>query len=189
MQHQREFYIPKGATKVAAKGANVTFYLSQNAAGQPTALCFVGKAQKPTWHYRFRSEADRAKRVQAQIEAATAAEARRKERREARNKPHNLEAGVILFTSWGYDQTNTEFYEVVDVPSPCYVVLQEIGAPLVRGEESFMSGNRFPDPESRIGQPFRRKVDMAGGSPSIKISSCQTAWVWDGKEKLTSWYA
>lgn len=185
----REFYIPKGAMKIAPKSANVVFYVFNNRNGAPAAMCFVGKAQKPTWHYYFASEAKREAKIRAQIAHTAEREKASAERRKARNKPHSLEKGLILYTCWGYDQTNTEFFEIVDVPSPCYVLLQEISAPLVRGEESFMSGNRMPDPEHRIGEPFRRKVDMAGGSPSVSIDQVRTAWVWDGREKLVSWYA
>lgn len=186
---QRAFYIPKGAIKIAPKGVDVVFYLSENRNGQPTALCFVGKAKRPTWHYRFASPAAREKRIADQIASTRRAEELRAERRAERSKPHNLEKGLILYTSWGYDQTNVEYYEVIDVPSPCFVVVQEIGAPLARGEESFMSGNSVPDPETRIGKPLRRKVNMQGGSPSVKINDVVTAWVWDGKERYSSWYA
>lgn len=189
LQAKREFYIPKGAARVAMKDGGAVFYLYRTKAGEPAAVCFVGRAEKPTWRYRFRSDAEREQRVRRQIEVVRQRATDRAERRKRSNRPHTLEKGLILYTSWGYDQTNTEFYEVIDVPSPCYVVLQEIAAPLVRGEESFMSGNRMPDPDARIGEPFRRKVDMTGARPSVRINSVVSAWIWDGKEKSVSWYS
>lgn len=185
----RAYYIPKGAVKVTMKSGGATFYLYKNAADQNCAMCFVGNAQKPTWRFRFLTEADRTKKIKAQIEAVNARSAEMAKRRSERNKAHSLEKGLILYTSWGYDQTNTEFFEIVDVPSKNFVTLQEIAAPLTNGEEGFMSGNRMPDPETKIGAPFRRKVNMSGGSPSISIDSCRNAWVWDGKSKRVSWYA
>ena len=78
---------------------------------------------------------------------------------------------------------------MISVPSKCYVELQQIGAPLTRGEEGFMSGKSVPNPENKIGEPLRRKVDMSGSRPSVRIDSVATAWIWDGKEKYSSWYA
>lgn len=189
MKPKREFYIPKGAVKVAPKGVDVVFYIFQNKAGQPCAMAFVGKAQKPTWHYRFSSIAAREKRMAELVASVKARADENAKRRAARNKPHNLGPGVIMYTSWGYEQTNVEFFEVIEAPSACFVVLQEIAAPLVNGEEGFMSGRSFPDPERKIGKPIRRKVSMNCGSPTVSIDSVRTAWVWDGREKRVSWYA
>lgn len=194
MRITREEYIgflPSNRRKVTAKGCDAVFYLYETQ-GAPAACCFLGKAQKPTWRFRFGSDAARAKHIASAIEGRTAAEARTKARRAERNAPHGLEKGVILNTSWGYDQTNVEFYEVVDVPSPCYVVLQEIGQQTANDAPdgySSMSDHRMPDPENKIGAPFRRKVDMCGKDPSITISSCQRATLWNGKPAYVSWYA
>ncbi len=179
---------PENSQKISVKDGLATFYSYTNRAGQPCVMVLKGRSRKAK-QFRFTSEASRSKYIEQQVQAIISRKEAAKARRAERNKPHNLEPGVILYTNWGYDQTNVEFYEVVEVPSACYVVLQEIAAPLVRGEESYMSGNCFPDPERKIGEPLRRKVDMSGTRPSVRINSVVTAWIWDGKEKTTSWYA
>jgi len=52
MKLTREFYIPKGATKVAAKDTDAIVYIKR---GEPffQVMAFAGKRQKPDYHYRF----------------------------------------------------------------------------------------------------------------------------------------
>ena len=33
------------------------------------------------------------------------------------------------------------------------------------------------------GDPSQHRVNMRWDNPSVKISSCETAWLWDGKPK------
>lgn len=181
-------HIPENATTVKMKSGGAVFYLYQNRDERPCVVYYIGKRTKGP-SYRFKNEAERAAHIEKIINNVQANAEQAAARRAERNKPHNMEEGLILYTSWGYDQTNVEYYEVIDVPSPCYVVLQQIGAPLARGEESFMSGSSVPNPDNKIGEPIRRKVDMSGSRPSVKICNVVTAWIWDGKEKRSSWYA
>jgi hypothetical protein len=46
--------------------------------------------------------------------------------------------GDILHHSWGYDQTNCDFYQVVEAKKAS-VILKKIGAKTVPGSEGFMS--------------------------------------------------
>lgn len=180
--------IPNNARKVAMKSGGATFYLFEDKSGKPCVRFYKGKSTKAKT-FSFRSPDFRGKYIENIITNINASEKEAAKRRAERNKPHNLEKGLILYTSWGYDQTNVEYYEVISVPSKCFVELQQIGAPLARGEEGFMSGKSVPNPENKIGKPFRRKVDMSGSRPSVRIDSVATAWIWDGKEKYSSWYA
>ncbi|MGH1415360.1 MAG: hypothetical protein ACRBB0_17865 [Pelagimonas sp.] len=178
---------PDNSQKIFVKGGLATFFTYRNLKGQPCVCYYVGKSAKAK-RYSFPTEEKRAEFVERVITNLRATADEKAKRRAEQNKPHNLEKGLILYTSWGYDQTNTEFYEVIKVPSKCYVVLQQIAAPLVGGETDHMSGNRVPNPDNKIGEPLRRKVDMSGSRPSVRICDVVTAWIWDGKEKSVSWY-
>ena len=103
-------------------------------------------------------------------------------------RPHALTEGDILSCSWGYEQTNVDFYVVVSVPSPQFVTLRQIAAPLIE-QTGHMQGTRVPDPDMRKGKELRRHVDMSGGTASVKISSYEYARMWDGKPQHVSWYA
>lgn len=47
MRMTREFYIPKGAVKVADKQSDAVAYLYSTPAGQPAVRVFYGKQSKP----------------------------------------------------------------------------------------------------------------------------------------------
>ena len=59
----REFYVPKGATKVADKTSDAVAYLYASGNGQPAAMVFYGKQSKPVWRFRFTTAAKREAKV------------------------------------------------------------------------------------------------------------------------------
>lgn len=180
----REQYVPSGATKIVPKDANVEFYLYQGPRG-PSAMAFIGKARKPSWRFYFLSEADREKRILNTIEGVKASAAIKAKWKAERQKPHTLKLGDILYSSWGYDQTNIDFYEVTALIGKSMVELRQLCVDTT--ETGFMSGSTTP----RLGvyrdeTRLRRKVS---GNNSVSIESYAGAYPWDGKPKSCSWYA
>lgn len=94
-----------------------------------------------------------------------------------------LEKGMILVTSWGYEQTNVEFFEVVQVKG-CSVFLREISCDL--SETGFMCGNALPRKGEYVGEIIKRVVR---GGDYVKISDSRSAHLWDGRAMYRSWYA
>lgn len=179
---------PANAAKVAMKCGGATFMLFEDFKGRPCAYYLIGKSKKPKRFY-FRSEASRAKHVSEVVANVKARKEAADKARTERNQPHNLQAGDILSASWGYDQTNVDFFKVVEVPSACYVVLQEIGYCLAEDSNGAMSGRVMPDDSKSKGEPTRHKVSMCSGSASVKIHSSANARPWNGKSMYVSWYA
>lgn len=105
-------------------------------------------------------------------------------------KRRTFAKGAILYTSWGYDQTNVEFYRITR-RTPCSVQLEEIGCQTVPGSEGFMCCRVIPDPQKVVGQVkgLRRVYVHDDKERSLQISDCQTAWLWEGGEQYNSWYA
>lgn len=66
-------------------------------------------------------------------------------KRARRETAHGLSVGDILFSSWGYDQTNVDFYEVVRVPSARSAVVRQIKQETTENSSS-MSGVTVPKP-------------------------------------------
>ena len=64
--HKREFYTPEGGTLVDPQGSDAAIY-TYDTSGTLYALAFHGRAQKPDWHYRFRSEEQRTRAVETFI--------------------------------------------------------------------------------------------------------------------------
>ncbi len=82
------------------------------------------------------------------METAGAKERKRQARAQFQN-PYKV--GDILHHSWGYDQTNCDFYQVVEVKKAS-VVLRKIGAGTVPGSGGFMSECLMPVKDAFIPQ-------------------------------------
>ncbi|GGI90566.1 hypothetical protein [Legionella impletisoli] len=97
---------------------------------------------------------------------------------------HNIKVGTIFYACWGYEQTNINFYEVIELVGKCTLVLQELKQ--TRTPCSYLSGNTKPVPSSYIGSPFRKRINRDG---LVKISSCELGTIWDGRTLSYSQYA
>jgi hypothetical protein len=180
-------FIPEGARKVAMKSGGAVFYLYEQS-GAPCARCFIGKAINPSWHYRYSSEKKRAEAIERQIASIQAREAEKADRKARANAPHGWEVGLILSASWGYDQTNVDFYEVVEVVGKSMVRIEKIGGQAANDQGEgvcSMSNYVVPDVEKRSGEFQRCKVSFG----RVKVSSSSSASAWDGKRRFCSWYA
>lgn len=144
------------------------------------------KSVKPVVKGYFTSDKSREAAITDQINRCRSRVATKKQRTAERNQPHTLKVGDILSGSWGYEQTNVEFYEVVGVPSPCYVEVRE----LCQSSEAtgFMQGTCRPVPGkyTERSKVIRRK---AGPTNSVKISESIRLSLWDGRTKNWTNYA
>lgn len=93
--------------------------------------------------------------------------------------------GTIFYTSWGYEQTNVDFYKVVSVANKFFTVekLENIS----RDAGSFMSTYEMPGEST--GEKFRGSYkEYPSGEIYYRIEG-HAARVWDGTEKTASHYA
>jgi hypothetical protein len=162
----RSHYIPKGATRYADKLSSAVVYAYSNAAGMPLLIGFHGKAQKPDFHYRYANEERRTAKAKAHFEAIRAREAYAIEQRAKRNaEGHELKVGSILRSSWGYDQTNVDFYQVTKLIGAKMVEIQQIAG---EGFETLaMQGETAPMVGSFKGKPMRKRAQ----GDTVKIES------------------
>jgi hypothetical protein len=134
----------------------------------------------------------------------------KEQKKEARAKFQNpYKVGDILHHSWGYDQTNCDFYQVIGV-KPASVVLRKIGAKTVPGSEGFMSESLMPTKDAFIDHGTQALTkfdhDITPESPTItkRVSfyvkedgslryfiPVPYGWcdLWEGKPEYSSWYA
>ena len=151
------------------KSSAVTFLWEAN--GKFYALGFGGKRRKPDYHYWFRTAEARADHVRNHFQRVQTTEQRTRERREARKATgRGLDVGDVLYTSWGYDQTNVDYYQVTGLIGKTMVALREIGADIT--ETGWLQGTCKPCPDSFIGPEFRR-VAKDG---TCTIDKVRTAW-------------
>jgi hypothetical protein len=184
----REFYIT-GATELHNDGY-LSAYLKPGE--KPVLITFKGKSNKPVVNGWFRTADALYTYYTKWLEAAqaqkVAADARALERKvEKAAFKHDFEIGDILYSSWGYEQTNVDFYQVVGKTDKT-ITVREIAKEYK--ELGWLRSNSKARKDAFVGEPFRRTVKYCnGGKGTIDIESYSGAWEWDGSEKYESRYA
>lgn len=166
------------------------------------ALRFRWHGVKKVW-YGYKDEAT----VRAAIDGKDAPEAASAESKPAANK-YGVQVGDIFWASWGYDQTQTDFFQVVALVGASSVRVREVH-PRMTGESaiSSMSADRTysidreilpPAPSSVFikdqerGDIKRLKSYAADGvsDPLFKLDTFANAYLCKGGEITTyeSWY-
>jgi hypothetical protein len=142
----------------------------------PYGVAFAGKANKPLWNYRFRNEQERQKRIDETIKSRKYVlentQNRLKERREYQ---HPYKEGDVFYTSWGYDQTNVDFYQVTEVKGKM-ILLREIGKKSVDERED--TGVEYVVPSK--GHFVGGVIKAIPKGPGVKIEG-HYGTLWEGK--------
>lgn len=173
-------WYPDGATRLEAPEVNAVAYLYGL-----SAIAYHGKATKPDWHYSFKSEERRLAYLNKwRANLAAHRDSVAKIKAERATFEHTLKVGDVLHYSWGYDQTNLEFYEVVGT-SRKSVSLRRIAAAST-GQDGFMSGHYVPLRGKYLEPALRLKPVRPGNYVSMKFGSASK---WTGSPSYASWYA
>ena len=82
-----------------------------------------------------------------------------------------VNVGDIFVSSWGYDQTNVDFYTVLTV-----------------NYTGHMQGICIPNPKEVGNKPLTKRILSMNGSPYFKMASYASASPWNGREQhFTEW--
>ena len=159
--------------------------------GKPTATIWAGTAYKPYANYCFSSEEKRDEYVSNQF----AREAERNEAKEAektRKKAFktSFKVGDILYSSWGYDQTNIDFYQVTEVSKTGKTIkIRKIKSKTVE-TVAWAQERVVACPDEFCGGEMRKVVQSYGeNSEYVSIASYASARKWDGSPCLETSYA
>lgn len=131
--------------------------------GKYLALFFIGSSAKPACHYAYSTIEKRADAIsQFHADMKNRADRKVRERVEQKAKGHTFKVGDIVNTSWGYDQTNVDFYAVTRVSRAC-VWVRKI---LQDGEATgFMQERVWPKmPIEMVGEESRHVATRGGFS-------------------------
>lgn len=156
--------------------------------GHPTfsAGAWAGKADKPLWNHYYRNENQRERKIQDTIQAYQyRVEAKRQRMEERKNFQHGFQVGDILVASWGYDQTQNDWFQVVALYGKA-IGIREIESEVVSRSTGADMRVGLPD---RFTGPLLKKIPQgSGGQAHVKIHNSATAYKWDGKPKYeTGW--
>lgn len=156
---------------------DITTYTSEK--GHAGALVFVGKANKPVIYAIYSSPDQRDSGVMTVIENVDARDRQTAARRAERHTPHTLKVGDILMCSWGYDQTNVDYYQVVALKGKTMISAREIGASYTDGYSHVV-----PVKDKFIGEAKTYRVN--GQNNSIAAYSFASAYPWDGRPEYVT---
>jgi hypothetical protein len=182
MKLPREAYIPTDYDeKLEADDSTAVVYLYMTASVY-YAVGFGGKRSKPDFHYRYRNAEHRAEHVKQYMDNIAANEKSSRERRAKANAfEHTLKVGDILYSSWGYDQTNIDYYEVTQVVGKKTVKIREIGLTRVDDDSThFTAENVVPLKGRYVGEEMLKRVKEGN---VVSIASYANAYPWDGTPK------
>lgn len=143
-----------------------------------------GKAVKVAYYARY-TDRETAMRVierdyHWQLERAANKAANRAEKKAFKT---NLKVGAILVGTWGYDQTNVEAFQVLEVSESGKSIKMRAVALRSEGETSWCSSNVTPVVNSFIGPTIRGMVQPEDRVP---YKHCSLR-LWNGKAMHQSW--
>jgi len=101
----------------------------------------------------------------------------------------NVKVGDIFVNSWGWEQTNIDYFQVVAKPTAKTVIVREIALERVEGTEQphGMACDVRPVPNEFIGEEMKKRIDNYGG---FKVNSFSSARPTEANKKhYMSWYA
>ena len=175
-----------GAIVESYRGATIISYTSGN--DKPCVAIYTPfrKGIKPAYNYAFATDADRAKFI-AETKAVIDRDTEAAERRAAEYAAEaaKIQTGSILYSSWGYDQTNIDFFKVLSRKNNT-VTMQKIGSKVVSYNNNHMSGQKVADESVIDGEAMTKRINKFG---NITLNSFAFCGVWDGRPLSFSEYA
>lgn len=163
----------------------VVFY-GTNKNGTPSAIGYAGKSKKSTWYFSFSNEKqfqEKMNRFLEGLEQHELAKVKWRAERAAYDARSEYKAGDIVYNSWGYEQTNIDYYQVLEV-SAKFLKLRPIASRMTDSEQSqSMSGRCEPIPDQFTGEAMKRGVSKGGVNFKHGCGS-----KYDGRPRYCSWY-
>jgi len=185
----KERYIPKDykeyRTLHMLKENPVAVVYSQEVDGKIFAIAYVGKAKNHQWHLIFRSREELDEKIDTLFGNLQHREEEKKERRAKRkNALLGIKVGDLLYDSWGYDQTNVDFYQVIEKKGQTMKISKINGKQVAPGgcsmsayvgpvKDSFLNDEYYPD-------LVKRSFSMPCGYLSLTT---------EDEQHYSSWYA
>lgn len=159
------------AQHIKCKTGDAEAWIWKMTSGTLCAVGFLGRAQNPYEGsvFRFRTAEHRMRWIAKLFQAATNAAKYNAERDAAkaaqRAKPHGLKVGDVLRSSWGYDQTNIDFYQVTALIGSQTIEYRPISQESMQTE--YMQGECVPCIGDFTGPAKRARVSTYGERDSI----------------------
>lgn len=150
-------WIPPGCAMLEEQHDAIVYGNIPDAAGRCAAIGYHGKARHRDFWYTFRTADQRAKYIAGYFDGRKGHADLMAKRKTDRAGAHTLKVGDLLKCSWGYDQTNIDYYQVTRVIGAHTVEIREIGSRTVSADGNW-TGNCSPTPNDFKGEPMVKRV-------------------------------
>lgn len=161
--------------------------------GKFLCMGFSGKRSKNDFYYSYSTKEAMCEKIEkylkSLVEVHEYKQAAKKKQKEA-NENVKVNVGDIFVTSWGYDQTNVDFYQVVEVKAKT-VIIKSIASKTVEGssyydscrvkpiKDKFIEGNR--------GETLTKRILGYNGKPYLSMEFGSARLVEEGQDFYCSW--
>lgn len=161
----------KFGTRIIVKSTSTEIYLS-NRYDRLVLTAYKKRANKPFINCYVSNDEAQATICRIVERENTIAQSKAQSKIE-QSKGHTLKVGDILYTSWGYEQTNVEFFQVVGLVGKTMVEIREIAAMERSFENNGDSGHLMPAPDSFTSDEVIKK--RANAYNRVKIGASRSA--------------
>lgn len=181
-------YFPTECKKQSLLDGYAEVAISHDTKNGVRAIGYSGKRLRFDFHYVFRSENAASTYIEKWVAGLEAAQKNKQNKKETkRNFTHDFKVGDLLCSSWGYDQTNVDFFQVVEVVSGKSIKISEIQGECSE-EIGFCTAYKKPIVDAFVGKVMLKRVNHLG---YVRINDVCVASRYEKskKGKMFSWYA
>ena len=180
-------YIPENSKKIEDIDAKIEVYVYGDGLN---AVAYKGRSNKPKWHYRFKTPAACTEYVDTYLEDEKRYKREKDEynanrKVEKKQKAEAVKVDDIFTSSWGYEQTNVDAYQVIKKKGVT-VTLRKIGLKTVPGSEGHDCDRVVPVKDLFLNdKEFKKRLN----GDSFKVESYSSAYLYtEGETLYRSWY-
>ena len=182
--YSKDRYIPSTCNTPLLSNEFFDFFWNEKKE-YPVCIVFSKKAKNKFWYYGFLNYDSMMKKVEETISNAVSRKKTQEEYKAKRNQPHTLKVGDILYASWGYDQTNIDFFKVVALVGKTQVKIigvdteiesvpgcesQDLATPASSSSQANIFTRKY-NPTLKKYEPITLLKKVNGSDNSIRISS------------------
>lgn len=172
----RSDFLPKTfLQKINVKNTDCVIYIMENL----TAKCFYGRKAKAQWFIQFGTEEQMKFKINLTIE-------NRQKEAELKNRKSTLKVGDIMVNSWGWDQTNIDFYRIEKIVGKATAVIVKLKNKIVDDKMFECMTTKVVPSDKTVDGPFKKRFSNV--DDTIKMGY---GWArkWDGNPETATHYA
>jgi hypothetical protein len=179
-------FIPSGFTQYTPDlpGYNSDLFACYVDLAKNAAIFYTGKRKDHTWFFRFPNVDSMKKKINETISNIMSWEDRKAVRKaERKNATAGVTVGQIYAYSWGWEQTNVDFFQVIAVKGKTFTIREIRGRQTDRSTGNSMAGYVSPVRDAFLSNSepiIKRSFSMDHGSLDLTT---------DDAQHYMSWYA